>query len=117
MIISGFIIIRTIGIRWIMIVVFVVLFIVIYVFDDVGFLPWFSAVYMNREYPTVRNLINPIGIIVIIDCLSVLVISRISLIRLILGGAAILALHDRNHHIDDNGRTDSSPFVNAILRL
>lgn len=55
--------------------------------------------------------------IVIIDCLIVLVINRISLIKLILGGAAMFALHDRNHHIDDNGSTDISPFVREILRL
>lgn len=52
-----------------------------------------------------------------IDCLIVLVISRISLIRLILGGAAIFALQDKNHHIDDSGRTDINPFVREILRL
>lgn len=44
-------------------------------------------------------------------------IKRISLIKLILGGAAIFALHDRNHHIDDSGRTAISPFVREILRL
>lgn len=73
--------------------------------------------YINNEYPTVRNLINPIGIITIIDCLIVLAISRISLIKLILGGAAMFALHDRNHHIDDRGNTDIIPFVSEILRL
>lgn len=72
---------------------------------------------MNSEYPTVRNLINPIGRIVVIDCLTVLVISRISLIKLILGGAAMFALHDKNHHIDDKGNTAISPFVKEILRL
>lgn len=72
---------------------------------------------MKSEYPTVRNLINPIGIIVHIDCLTVLVINRISLIKLILGGAAMFALHDKNHHIDDSGRIDISPLVRAILRL
>lgn len=86
-------------------------------FDDVGFPPWFSAVYMNNEYPTVKNLINPIGIIVIADCLIILVINRISLIRLILGGAAILAPHAKNHHIVDSGRTAINPFVSEILRL
>jgi hypothetical protein len=72
---------------------------------------------MNREYPTVRNLISPIGITAAIDCLIVLVINKISLIRLILGGAAMFALHDKNHHIDDSGRTDINPFVSEILRL
>lgn len=72
---------------------------------------------MNREYATVRNLISLIGITVIIDWLIVLEISKISLIRLILGGAAMLALHDKNHHIDESGRIDISPFVRAILRL
>lgn len=100
-----------------MIVVLDTLFSVIYVLDEIGLLPWFRAVYMNSEYPTVRNLIRAIGNTVLIDCLIVLVISRISLIRLILGGAAIFALHDRNHHIDDSGITDMSPFVSEILRL
>lgn len=51
------------------------------------------------------------------DCLIVLVISRISLIKLILGGAAMFALHERNHHIDDSGITDIRPLVSEILRL
>lgn len=72
---------------------------------------------MNSEYPTVKNLISLIGIITHIDCLIVLVISRISLIKFILGGAAIFALHAKNHHIDDSGSTDVSPFVREILRL
>jgi hypothetical protein len=72
---------------------------------------------MNNEYPTVRNLINLIGRIVDHDCLIVLVINRISLIRLMLGGAAMFALHDKNHHMDDSGRIDINPFVRAILRL
>lgn len=72
---------------------------------------------MNREYATVKNLISLIGMTVIIDWLTVLVINIISLIRLILGGAAMLALQDRNHHIDDSGRIDINPFVSAILRL
>ena len=71
-----------------MIVVLVVLFIVKYVFDESGLPPWFRAVYINSEYPTVKNLINLIGITVIADWLIVLVINIISLIRLILGGAA-----------------------------
>ena len=53
----------------------------------------------------------------LIDCLIVLVINRISLIRLILGGAAIFALHDKNHHIDESGIIDIRPFVREILRL
>ena len=109
--------IRIVGMMCRMIVVFVVLFIVMYVFDDVGLPPWFSAVYMNREYPTVRNLISPIGMMVIIDCLIILVINRISLMRLILGGAAILAPHARNHHMVASGSTAINPLVSAILRL
>lgn len=109
--------IRTTGIRWVMTVVFVTLFIVVYVLDEIGFLPWLSAVYINNEYPTVRNLINLIGIITLLDCLIVLEINIISLNRLIEGGAAILALHDINHHIDDRGTTDINPFVREILRL
>lgn len=46
-----------------------------------------------------------------------LVINRISLIRLILGGAAMFALHERNHHIDESGRTAINPLVSEILRL
>jgi hypothetical protein len=100
-----------------MIVVLDTLFSVIYVLDEIGLLPWFRAVYMNREYPTVKNLINPIGKTVLIDCLIVPVINKISLIKLILGGAAIFALHARNHHIDDSGIIDINPFVREILRL
>lgn len=47
--ISGFAMIRTTGIMCKMIVVLDVLFSVMYVFDDVGFPPWFKAVYMNSE--------------------------------------------------------------------
>lgn len=117
MINSGFAMISTTGIKWVMTVVFVTLFIVIYVLDEIGFLPWLSAVYINNEYPTVRNLISLMGIITLLDCLIVLEINIISLNRLIDGGAAILALHDINHHIDDSGITDINPFVREILRL
>ena len=109
--------IRITGIKCSKIVVFEFLFSVKYVFEDVGFAPWFSAVYINSEYPTVKNLINLIGIITDIDCLIVPVISRISLIKLILGGAAMFALHAKNHHIDDSGNTAVNPFVSEILRL
>jgi hypothetical protein len=41
-------------------------------------------VYINREYPTARNLIILIGIVTAIDGLFVLVVNRSSITRLIL---------------------------------
>lgn len=45
------------------------------------------------------------------------IIKKISLIKLILGGAAILAQQNRNHHSDSIGITVKNPFVNMILRV
>jgi hypothetical protein len=45
------------------------------------------------------------------------VIKRISLSKLIEGGAAILAHTMRNHHIDRIGEVASNPLVSAILRV
>lgn len=47
----------------------------------------------------------------------ILVISKISLSRLIDGGAAILALTSKNHHIDMIGSVTRSPLVRLILRV
>jgi hypothetical protein len=44
-------------------------------------------------------------------------IKRISLRRLIDGGAAILALTRRNHHIDMIGRLIKIPFVRLMFRV
>jgi hypothetical protein len=45
------------------------------------------------------------------------IISMISLIKLILGGAAIFAHENMNHHIDIFGIIDIIPFDSRILRV
>lgn len=44
-------------------------------------------------------------------------INKISLSRLMDGGAAIFALTKRNHHIDIMGRLTRIPLVRAMLRV
>lgn len=44
-------------------------------------------------------------------------IKKISLIRLILGGAAIFAQQNINHHNESIGITVKNPFVSIILRV
>lgn len=44
-------------------------------------------------------------------------INRISLNRLIEGGAAILALTNKNHHIDRIGKLIRMPRVKLMLRV
>lgn len=63
------------------------------------------------------NLINLNGMITIIDCFIIAIINIISLIKLILGGAAIFAHENINHHIDIFGMIDIIPLVNKILRV
>lgn len=79
--------------------------------------PWLVDVYKYSEYATVMNLISPKGKITKIDLLIVAIIKKISLIRLILGGAAILAQENINHQNDMFGIIVSIPFVNKILRV
>jgi hypothetical protein len=45
------------------------------------------------------------------------IINIISLIKLILGGAAIFAHENMNHHIDIFGIMDIMPLVKRILRV
>lgn len=45
------------------------------------------------------------------------IISIISLIKLILGGAAMFAHENINHHIDILGMIDIIPFDRRILRV
>jgi len=52
-----------------------------------------------------------------IDCLIIAVIKKISLIRLILGGAAMLAQQNINHQNAIVGMIVNIPFVNTILRV
>jgi hypothetical protein len=79
--------------------------------------PWFVAEYRYSEYATVINLINLRGIIIHEECLIILVINIISLIKLILGGAAIFAQQNKNHHNDNMGIIVSIPLVRVILRV
>lgn len=79
--------------------------------------PWLVAEYKYREYTTVIKLINLSGIITISEYLIVAIIKKISLIRLILGGAAIFAQQNINHQNDIMGIIDRSPFVSVSLRV
>lgn len=63
------------------------------------------------------NLIILSGIIIHSECLIIDMIRKISLIKLILGGAAIFAQQNMNHHSDSIGRTVKNPFVSIILRV
>lgn len=79
--------------------------------------PWLVVEYKYSEYATVINLINPRGIIIHRECLIIDIIKKISLIKLILGGAAMFAQQNINHHSDNIGITVKNPFVNIILRV
>lgn len=63
------------------------------------------------------NLISINGIASTLLCEIVAIISRISLIKLIDGGAAILAQINKNHHILRIGMHVSNPRVSASLRV
>ena len=63
------------------------------------------------------NLINLNGITTAIDCFIAATINIISPIGLILGGAAIFAHENINHHIDIFGAKDMIPLVKRILRV
>jgi hypothetical protein len=75
------------------------------------------AEYKYREYAAVKKLINANGMIKIVAWDRVPVIRRISLSKLIDGGAAILAQTNRNHHIEIKGMQTSRPLVRAMLRV
>lgn len=79
--------------------------------------PWFVVEYRYSEYVTVINLIILSGIKIHTECLIIDIIKKISLIKLILGGAAIFAQQNRNHHSDNIGKTVKNPFVSIILRV
>lgn len=63
------------------------------------------------------NLINLSGIMIHSECLIIDIIKKISLIKLILGGAAIFAQQNMNHHSDSIGIIVKNPFVSIILRV
>lgn len=63
------------------------------------------------------KLISANGIISENDWLIVAVIRKISLIKLIVGGAAIFAQHPINHQNEIAGIKDRSPFVSVTLRV
>jgi len=74
-------------------------------------------VYIWREYIAVKNLTRPRSGANIIDFVNVVVISVISLNKLIDGGAAIFAAVNRNHHIVIIGLITIRPLVRNILRV
>jgi uncharacterized membrane protein len=79
--------------------------------------PCLVVEYRYNEYATVINLIRLSGIIINIDWLIIAVIKKISLIRLILGGAAIFAQQNINHQKAIVGMMVNIPLVNTILRV
>ena len=79
--------------------------------------PWFVVEYRYSEQATVINLINLNGIIIHNEWLIIDIIKKISLIKLILGGAAIFAQQNINHHNDSIGIIVRKPFVSIILRV
>lgn len=72
---------------------------------------------MCKEYAAVINLINEIAISDVNEEDKMEVIRRISLNRLMEGGAAILAPVNRNHQRVIVGATQSNPLVRKILRV
>lgn len=72
---------------------------------------------MCKEYIAVKNLTRPSSGINMVDFVKVVVISVISLSRLIDGGAAILAAVNINHHIVIIGLIVINPLVRNILRV
>lgn len=115
--ISGFNIIAIIGIKCS--VNNIISDILIYEIGAVIFIngPCLVVAYKYNEYATVINLISLKGMIMYIDCLIIAVIKKISLIRLILGGAAMLAQQNINHQNAIVGMIVNIPFVNTILRV
>jgi len=79
--------------------------------------PWFVAEYRYSEYNTVMKLISPSGKITTLEYLMEAVIRNTSLIKLILGGAAIFAQQNINHQNEIIGITDNNPFVSVSLRV
>lgn len=79
--------------------------------------PCWVVEYICKEYAAVRNLTKPISEINQNDFANVAVISIISLIKLIDGGAAMLAAVNKNHHIVIIGLIIINPLVRNILRV
>lgn len=79
--------------------------------------PWFTHVYIDNEYAAEKNLINLIGISIYSDLDMIEVSKRISLKRLIEGGAAMFTQANRNHHMVRVGSLVIRPLVRAVLRV
>lgn len=74
-------------------------------------------VYIYREYAAVKNLVIPKRINLQVDILRIAAINKISLIKLIEGGAAIFLAVNKNHHIVSVGANTIRPFVKNRLRV
>lgn len=84
---------------------------------NVGTAPWLMVVYIVKEYAAAKNLINMSIIILIFDEDKIEVSNRISLIKLIEGGAPIFQAANKNHHMEIVGHIINSPLVRYILRV
>lgn len=75
------------------------------------------VVYIVKEYAAAKNLINISIIILIFDEDRIEVSNKISLIKLIEGGAPIFQAANKNHHMEIVGHIINSPLVRYILRV
>lgn len=64
-----------------------------------------------------RKLESPISVAEMKDLAKILVKRKISPIRFMVGGAAMFAIENRNHHNVMVGRAVRSPLVRNILRV
>jgi hypothetical protein len=79
--------------------------------------PCCTVEYMTREYAAVKNLSIPTKISALREKDITLVIRTISLIRLIVGGDAMLVAVNRNQNMAIIGEIDIIPFDRYILRV
>lgn len=86
-------------------------------FLNIGGCPCWVAVNKYREYPAAKNVVIAIGIIIEVEIDKILVRRKISLIKLMVGGAAIFAADIMNHQKVIAGKKVIIPFVRNNLRV
>lgn len=79
--------------------------------------PWLTEVYIVKEYAALIKLISIKNTILELDEDKIDVNNKISLNKLIDGGAPMFHAANKNHHIDIVGHIISNPFVRYILRV
>lgn len=86
-------------------------------FANLGEGPCCEEVYKINEYAAAKNAVIATGVIYRLEISTALVIRRISLIRLILGGAAMFVADMTNHNSVIVGKIFNIPLVMYILRV